>query len=155
MRFSLRWLLGFVAFVAIACPSLIYATTTIVHLLSAAFFAFLMVSTLGAIYAGCQRRRFFVGCVLVGLSYAATAYVPSGLPMPWGATNAAVDYLHPKVVHKVAGELEPSIFPRTKPSPFYIELPLAKDFRNAAQIIAAFVWSFSGGIVAGRFRRDG
>jgi hypothetical protein len=155
MRFSLRWLFGLVAFVAVACLSLIYATAAISNILSVVFFAFLMASVLGAIHASRQRRRFWFGCALVGLCYVASGYLlPRLFPMPWFATNAALDYLHPKIVRKVASAtLDAPVF-GTRPATFYLESPLAKDFRTAGQVLAAFIWSVAGGIIAGWFRRD-
>ncbi|HVX16258.1 MAG TPA: hypothetical protein VHC22_34045 [Pirellulales bacterium] len=69
MQFSLRWLLGGVAFIAIACVSLRYASDLLCTVLAASLFAFLMTAVLGALYASRERRRFWAGCAIVGWAY--------------------------------------------------------------------------------------
>jgi hypothetical protein len=138
MRFSVRWLFGAVAFVAIGCFSLIYASEPISRVLNAALFAFLMVAILGALFAIRTSRPFWAGCAVVGLSYVATAYLPQQRvqrsQVPWLATDAILIQLHSRVVSR-------SGYPTTGP------------FHAAGQALATFVWAIAGGFVAGWFRR--
>jgi hypothetical protein len=71
LRFSLRWLLVFVAFLAVGIVSLRYASPLISGCLSVSWLVFLMVAVLGAIYRRKRQRAFWVGCCVFGWSFAA------------------------------------------------------------------------------------
>ncbi len=91
MRFSLRWLLIFVAFVAVGIASLRYASFFISGCLSVAWLVFLMVAILGAAYRRKQQRAFWFGCCVFGWSF--TAYgMLSGNPTT--AFDQAIQSLH-------------------------------------------------------------
>lgn len=153
MRFSLRWLFGLVAFAAVACLALIYTTDPLSYLLSAALFAYLMTAVLGTIFSNRARRPFWAGCAIVGWSYIATAYLPPRVQMPWFATSAILDRLHPKIARRV--EFDPPVgMPSYPGAAYYTESPRGEPFHAAGQALAAFGWSIAGGLVAARFRRD-
>ncbi|HWB10117.1 MAG TPA: hypothetical protein VG826_12885 [Pirellulales bacterium] len=148
MRFSLRWMFGGVAFAAIGCASLIYASEPISKALGAVLFVFLMVAVLGAIFSG-RNRRFWAGCAVVGSIYVATAYLPpSYIQLPQSTTSEILEWLHQKIVRKI--EVEASAQGRLLHPDF---LPIG-PFHAAGQSLATFAWAIAGGIVAGRFRRD-
>ena len=151
MRFSLRWLFGGVAFAAIGCASLVYASEPISMALGAVLFVFLITAVLGAIFAG-RSRRFWAGCAIVGSIYIATAYLPqyrAGIQLPRSTTGEMLDWLHQKIVRKA--EVEASARGRLIRA---ADLPQKAPFHAAGQSLAAFVWTIAGGIIAGRFRRD-
>ncbi len=152
MRFSLRWLFGLVAFVAVGCLSLIYASEPISMLLGAVLFGFLTTAVLGAIFEGRSRRRFWAGCAIAGFIYIATAYLPQypgNIRLPRSTTGEILDWLHQKIVRQV--QVEASARGRLIRA---IDLPQNGPFHAAGQSLAVFVWAIAGGIVAGRFSRD-
>jgi hypothetical protein len=150
VRFSLRWLLGIVAFVAVACLSLIYASETISKALGAVLFVFLMIATLGAIFSGPHRRRFWAGCAMVGSIYIATAYLPpNDIQLPQPTTGEILDGLHQKLIRNIerAATARGRIIRAS-------DLPPSEAFHAAGQSLAAFVWSIGGGMVATWFSRE-
>ncbi|HVX12454.1 MAG TPA: hypothetical protein VHC22_14835 [Pirellulales bacterium] len=161
MRFSLRWLFALVTFAAAACLSLIYATGITGKLLCVALFAFLMASVLGTIYATPNRRKVWAGCALLGWSYLATGYLPAiaNAPRPWFVTKAVLDELYPRIVRRETVDLPPEapmmVYPDgTAVRTYNVDHPHPHEFQTAGQMIAAFIWSFVGGFLGGRFRRD-
>lgn len=152
MRFSLRWLFGGVAYVAIACASLVYASEPISKTLGAALFAFLMIAVLGAIFACRNHRRFWAGCAIVGLTYYATFHVaqyPNAIQLPRATTREVLDWLHQKLVRNINDRATARGF-IVRPS----DLPQKDPFHAAGHSLTTFAWAIAGGIVAGRFRRD-
>jgi hypothetical protein len=74
-RFSLRWLLLFVAFFAIAVFSLRYASRPISDCLSAAWFTVLLLAIFGVVYRRGRQRAFWLGCCVFGWSFAAYSHL--------------------------------------------------------------------------------
>lgn len=77
-RFSLRWLLAFIAFVAVALVSLRYASTPLSAGLSIARIALLMVAIIGVVYRQERQRAFWFGCCVFGWSFAAYVHFGAG-----------------------------------------------------------------------------
>jgi lysylphosphatidylglycerol synthetase-like protein (DUF2156 family) len=69
MRFSLRWLLATVAFVAVSLVALLNATNEWRSAFENASLFALLVATAAAVYSAGERRAFCVGFVLFGLTY--------------------------------------------------------------------------------------
>lgn len=70
-RFSLRWLLVFVAFIAVGLVCLRYACNPLSAGLSVAWFAILVVAIVGIAYRKESKRAFWFGCCVFGWSFAA------------------------------------------------------------------------------------
>lgn len=150
MRFSLKWLFGMVAFAAVACLTLVYATEALNCLLGWALYAFLVATVLGTIFSNRIRRPFWAGCAIVGWFYAATAYLPPRFQTPWLATNAALDRLHPIIAR--TEKIDPPNGRPTYGGTFYfVQFPQREPFNSAGQALATFVWSIAGGMIAGYF----
>lgn len=81
-HFSLCWLFGIVAFAAIGCASLIYASWFFSQLLGAALGVFLIFAALGGVYSRGADKAFWGGCAIAGCSYLAGMYLPKPIPLP-------------------------------------------------------------------------
>lgn len=77
-RFSLRWLLVLVAFIAVGLASLRNASVLISGGLAIAWLLFLTVTVLGVVYGRDGRRTFWLGCCIFGWAFAAHAYLFQG-----------------------------------------------------------------------------
>lgn len=86
LRFSLRWLLVFVAFIACGLVSLRNASYLISGCLSAVWILFLMVAVLGAIYRRERQRAFWVGCCVFGWSFVAYGTLSGAKPSAFDQT---------------------------------------------------------------------
>jgi hypothetical protein len=73
-QFSLRWLLGLTALVALACTALINASDTWAMLLHSSLLASLLVAVLRAAYRRGAVRAFWVGFALFGWVYLILVY---------------------------------------------------------------------------------
>ena len=72
-RFSVRELLGFVAFLAVGTTALLYATPAWAIVLGAAAMSLLFVSVVAAVLSTSQRRAFWLGAAIFGWLYIAVA----------------------------------------------------------------------------------
>jgi hypothetical protein len=150
-RFSLRWLLLFVAFVAVGTFSLRYASFFISGCLSVVWLLFLMVVILGAIYRRKQRRAFWLGCCVFGWCFAVYGIVS-------GDKTTELD----QVIQSAYDEFKWSIEVAPATAVAYREsggtavigptstiyLPRETPFKHAAVTLAEFVIAFIGGFVA-------
>jgi hypothetical protein len=68
-HFSLRWLFGFVSFLAVGCGLLIYATPFLSRLTLTVALAVLLASVLAAVCQAGERRMFWAGFAFFGLAY--------------------------------------------------------------------------------------
>ncbi len=154
LRFSLRWLLGFVTFVAVAIVCLRYASFLISGCLAAAWLVFLMVAILGALYRRERRRAFWVGCCVFGWSFAAYGMLSSAKNAVFDQViqslyntiswTAKVDSVTASTHTQEGGE---AFFPG--PSlPCTITFPRKLPFEHAADTLIGFIIAMVGGIVA-------
>lgn len=77
-RFSLRWLLVFVAFIAVGLVSLRYASKPLSDCLSVVWIALLLVAIFGVAYRKERQRAFWFGCCVFGWSFAAYVHFIHG-----------------------------------------------------------------------------
>jgi hypothetical protein len=138
VRFSLRWLFGLVAFAAIACLSLIYASPILSKILYAAVLAFLAMSLLGAIYSGRARRPFWGGCAILGCLYVASSYLPLKSTNPWFVAAMTLSDVHENTARRV---------PLSNPGSFKWNPPQS-EFIEAGQSLIAFIVAMAGGLSA-------
>jgi hypothetical protein len=75
-QFSLKTLAGIVAFAAVACCSLIYATSTWSATIYTAAIVFLAFATLAAVYRREGARAYWVGCAFCGWLYLLLVFGP-------------------------------------------------------------------------------
>ncbi|HEV3345105.1 MAG TPA: hypothetical protein VG125_32310 [Pirellulales bacterium] len=87
-RFSLRWLLVFVAMVAVGLVSLLYATKPLSDCLSVAWFGLLLVAIFGVVYRSQRQRAFWLGCCVFGWSFAAYAHLVKGETIAYRAIES-------------------------------------------------------------------
>jgi hypothetical protein len=152
LRFSLRWLFIFVAFVAVGLVSLRYASFLISGCLSVVWLLFLMVSILGAIYRREQRRAFWVGCCVFGWCFAASGTVS-------GDKTTALDQAIQSVYEKIQWNTRADS--ATVQAHFQsggrtvmggptniVYFPREAPFKKAAETLVGFVVAFIGGVVA-------
>lgn len=152
LRFSLRWLLLFVAFVAVGLLSLQYASFLFSGCLWVVWLAFLMVAILGAVYRRKQRRAFWLGCCVFGWSFAAFGTVS-------GDKTTALDQAIQSVYEKI--EWNTRADSATAQAHFQsggkavmggpiniVYFPREKPFKNAVETLVGFVVAFIGGVVA-------
>lgn len=78
LRYSLRGMLVFIAFIAVGTASLRYASLLISGSLWLAWLVFLMVTVFGIIYRKGPERAFWLGCCVFGWSFAAYCYFSQG-----------------------------------------------------------------------------
>ncbi|MGH7135292.1 MAG: hypothetical protein ACREHD_06090 [Pirellulales bacterium] len=137
MQFSLRWLFGAVAFVAIGCFSLAYPSPLLGYAVNAAIFAFLTASILGAIYA--ERRVFWTGCAVAGWCYVLSFsfHRGHGSPGPLGGVSI-------EVLQRIYPIAHLGLTDTAKQQAFFV----------AGHALATFVCAIAGGLVAMQFRHE-
>ncbi len=112
-QFSLRALLGSAVFVAVACPSLLYASETIASLVFTATAVLLLAAVVAALFRRGPARAFWVGFAIFGWGYLWLAYRPDNpfaLPVPaYGdlATTRLMSFTYYALLPRV----------RTRPAP--------------------------------------
>lgn len=149
-RFSLRWLLIFVAFVATGTVSLRYASMLVSICLSVAWLVFLMVAILGVIYRRQGQRAFWVGCCVFGWSFAAYGTVSGDKTAVF---DRVVQCAYNRISWKMLVNAGTKVLTNEGESVFYSEstmatFPQRKPFFMAAETLMGFVIAVSGGIVA-------
>lgn len=154
-RFSLRWLLLLVAFVAVGTVSLRYASLMISGGLSVAWLVFLMVAILGAIYRRRRQRAFWVGCCVFGWSFAAYGTV-SGDKI--SAFDHVVQYAYNRISWNMFINADTSKALMNEGEHVFnsgtgtmATFPRKKPFLMAAETLIGFVIAISGGFVAQGF----
>lgn len=90
-RFSLRWLLAAVAFIAVGLVSLRYASKLASDCLFIAWFALLLIAVLGIAYRRECQRAFWFGYCVFGWSFAAYVYFGHGNTICDRAIQSAYD----------------------------------------------------------------
>ena len=102
MRFSLRWLFGIVALVALGCFCLAYSSLMIQRVVAAATYTLLVLSVVAAIVSrGDRQRAFWTGVAITGLGYVTTYYFPKMPdPPPWELARVVLDWLYDVALRK-------------------------------------------------------
>lgn len=160
MRFSLRWLFGFVLLAAVASASLVYASWPISDALGAVLGFFLIGAVIGAAYGRAGIRAFCGGCAIAGWAYLVCLWLPKGpidpsSPFPTLAANRAINSLYNVVSRElraepINGNLEGAYYVNNVP---YIRRPMWEPFARAGNALIAFVVAIMGGAVARLFYR--
>jgi hypothetical protein len=142
IHFSLQWLLGTIAFAAVANVSLFYASPVICWLLNLAIGYFLIVAIIGAIYTCHEVRAFWVGCI-VGLTVGWSAYWPLATHSPASATGSLLQECYPKVARRI-----PTRELQAHKGSAYFEEPPYNLFLMAGQALMGFIVAIVSGILA-------
>lgn len=150
-RFSLRWLLTLVAFVAVAITSLRYASVLISGTLAIAWLLFLTVAALGVVYGNERRRAFWLGCCLLGWTFSVHTY----LFLEDTALDRAVQSVYERVSWNAAIDVDSGkahqasgarvTYSRGVAS---VDLPARGPFEAALRILIGIVASVVAGTIA-------
>ncbi|HVA45072.1 MAG TPA: hypothetical protein VNH11_01690 [Pirellulales bacterium] len=152
IRFSLRSLLLFAAFVAIGTVSLRYASGMLSNCLWVAWLMFLAVTIVGVIYRRERERAFWVGCCIFGWAFAAHAHLFYG--------NATVHELIQSTYRSISWsttvDVDTALAHRERGgssitngnAPATIFFPLEDPFKKAASVLFGGVVAVGGGLIA-------
>lgn len=153
-RFSLRWLLAFVAFAGISIISLKYASYPNCSCWWGAWLFFLATTVVGAIYRAGQQRAFWLGCCVFGWTFAVHAYLLEGKNSPLDRTiqsaynavswsvpvGAAAAQRHMARGGSATSGINPAIA-----NAFF---PLEQPFKSILVVLGGIALAIMGGLVA-------
>lgn len=156
-RFSLRWLLAFVTFVAVAVASLRYASYQICSCWWAAWLLFLAATVLGAIYRARRERAFWLGCCVFGWTFAAHASIFPILEVKNSPLAYAIQSVYDSVSWTIVVDGEAALEHRELGGraltggpavPASIWFPLEHPFKSTLVVMGGFSAAIIGGLVA-------
>lgn len=160
MRFSLRWLFAAMAFAALGCSSLVYASDAMSAGVSGLLWLLLGLSTLGAIFGRRSGRAFYGGFAIIGLAYIASDYLPTAqVSRPSQVVAVAIRRLYSVMKHDAAFDrnswssdkslqMERGVW---RSGNFYVTRPRKTPFYVAGHALAALLLAAAGGVAASRF----
>ncbi|HEV3340988.1 MAG TPA: hypothetical protein VG125_11545 [Pirellulales bacterium] len=152
MRFSLRWVFGIVAFVAIGCVCLTSASEVLSKVLASILFAFLLLFIFVAIYGDGRLRAFCGGAAIAGWTFLMSAYLPPvRMPLPWWVSLSLLERAHEKVATEtVVADPAASIASGVsfRNGLYYVPSPQRDPFMACGQAIVASALALIGGAVA-------
>lgn len=154
MRFSLRWLFGFVLFAAIGCASLVYASSLYSEVLGAVLGCFLACAIIGSIYGRGAGRAFYGGCAIAGCSYILCLYLPPSIPLPNNLADTAINRLFKVVNRELPAERQNGVWPEGTyhtGGGHYVGRPMWEPFAASARVLATFGATVLGGLAARLF----
>lgn len=172
-RFSLRWLMGSVSFLAVSCGLLVYARPITASCTLGATFLLLFAGIPLSVYGSGERRAFWFGFVLFGLGYlvlicgpwqAPDVHIQVGVRERMPTTKLlelAYAWLPTKPAPIVAGSMSGGgMFQMGgmgmggPPTPTHVPIVEWRDFAIIGQSLWAIVLAFAGGLFArGLFAR--
>ena len=158
MRFSLRWLFGSVAFIAVGCMSMVYASWVASEILGACLWTFLVCAILGAIYGRKAERAFWGGCAIAGCSYVLFLYAPNvqrQVHLPTAIADRAIRNLYNVVSKELPAEQRNGTYPEGTyfaNSGAFIRRPMWDPFTRSGQVVFAFAVAILGGCMGRLFR---
>ena len=150
-RFSLRWLLALVAFVAVGIASLRYASVLISGTLAIAWLLILTVAALGVVYGDERRRAFWLGCCLLGWTFSVHTY----LFFEDTALERAVQSVYARVSWNAAFDVEAGkahqasgAWVTYSQGVASVDLPAREPFEAALRILIGIVASVVAGAIS-------
>ena len=169
-QYSLLWLLGLMAFVAIGCNALVNASAFWAGLLFTVTIFVLMVAVLGSIYRHGSARAFWLGFAIFGWAYLWLVCGPTPgrtfsedgwqfEPQEPLATTKLLSFFFHNLLPQVRGR---TVVPQTSPgggtgmfmgTPGAMKVPiaLARDFFCVGHSLWALLFAYVGGWVARYF----
>ena len=153
MRFSLKWMLGAVAFVGFGSAALFNATKAWAMASFGLTAVVLLAAILGSIYL--RPKAFYVGVCIFGWGYLILTYVP---PMrnsirPLAATDALLDVIYKTMQHDIPAVI-PTFPTDDDPIRAAYPMPSRKYFHAVGHSLFALVFAIIGGLVGQWFSRQ-
>lgn len=160
MRFSLRWLFAAVAFAAIGCASLIYASDAMSAGVAGVLWLLLGLTTLGALFGPQSNRAFCGGFAIIGLAYVASDYLPNAEVLrPSQVVAVVIRRLYSVMEHNAAFDRNTWSSDKSlriergewRKGNFYVTRPRKAPFYLAGHALAALLLAAAGGAAASWF----
>ncbi len=152
MRFSLKWMLGAVAFVGFGCVALFNANEAWAAAALGLTVIVLLVAVVGAIHS--NSRAFYTGMAVFGWGY---LLLTQPLVRPLAATDVLLNIIYKplkRVIPDVSREDIPNGAAFVKSGVgFAYQMPIHKHFRAVAHSLFVLVFAIIGGVVGHRFSR--